>query len=311
MRAGASPDRRRADPGTILLLVLLGGLWGLHIVFAKAIGAEGPREALAVLVLYIGAASCGLLAVAAFRARACRPTRSMLRFFLLSSALGYLGPLFVELLAAPRIDAGIFGLIAGATPLATVGLAVAFGRDRLSPRLALALGAGTAAALVLLGPAAWGGGGGPLPWVALAFLVPLLYGAGDVFIEANWPTGLDVYQVAAGEGVVATCWAVLLAIAFGVSPADVASAAHDGGWPAAGLVATALAATWLYFALIDRAGAVFVSFGSYVTIGMGVLAGIAVFGERPGLDLAAAAILIAAALWLLGRDRSEAAGEHG
>ncbi|HET7409192.1 MAG TPA: hypothetical protein VFJ13_03265, partial [Paracoccaceae bacterium] len=208
----------------------------------------------------------------------------------------------------PRIDASVFALIAGATPLATIGIAAALGRDRLSPMLAAALAAGSGAALLLLGPAAFGAGAAPPLWVALAFIVPLLYGMGDVFIEANWPEGLDMHQVSAGEGVAATCWAVVLAIGFGLAPSDIAAVAVEAGWPAVGLVATALAATWLYFALIGRAGAVFVSFASYVTIATGVLAGIAIFGERPGAAIVAAAGLTALALWLLNRDRARGAG---
>jgi drug/metabolite transporter (DMT)-like permease len=197
-----SAGRATPGPGTLALLVLLGGLWGLHIVFAKAIGADGPRDALALLVLYVGCAGAGLVLLAVLRGGLFRPSIAILRYLAISSAFGYLGPIFVELLVAPQIDASVFALIAGAAPLATVGIAVAAGRDRLSARLAAALAAGSAAALVLLGPAAWAGGGGPLLWVALAFLVPLLYGAGDVYIEANWPRALDIDQVAAGEGVV-------------------------------------------------------------------------------------------------------------
>lgn len=309
MRAGTAPVRRDAGPVTLMLLLLLGGLWGLHIAFAKAIGADGPRQALALLVLYVACSATGLVAMALLRGKAFCPTAPMLRYFAISSGLGYLGPIFGELLVAPRIDASVFALVAGATPLATVGIAVAAGRDRLSRTLAAALAAGSLAALVLLGPAAWQGEGGPLPWVALAFAVPLLYGAGDVYIEARWPRELDLTQVAAGEGVVASCWTILLAATFGVGPADVAAEATRAGWPAAGLVATALAATWLYFAVLDRAGAVFVSFASYVTIATGVLAGIAVFGERPGAALVAAGALTALALWLLNRDRRRAASE--
>lgn len=303
------PEGRRAAPGRerLALLVLLGALWGLHIVFAKAIGAESAREVLALLVLYVSAAALGLVVLALLRSRAFRADARCVRFFAVSSALGYMGPIFFELLVAPRIDASLFALVAGATPLATVGIAVAARRDRLSRTLALALAAGSAAALLLLGPAALGAGRSPPLWVALAFVVPLLYGAGDVFIEANWPPGLDLHQVSAGEGIAASIWAVALALAFGLAPADIVAAGLRAGWPAAGLVATALAATWLYFALIGREGAVFVSFASYVTIATGVLAGILLFGERPGPALAAAAVLTALALYLLNRDRAQAA----
>lgn len=194
--AGPGQPPRRAAPGagTLALLVLLGALWGLHIVFAKAIGAEGPREALARLVAYLWATAAGLVGPALARGRAYRPSAAMLRYFAVSSGLGYMGPIFLELLVAPRIEASVFGLLAGAVPLATVGVAVAFGRDRMSGTLAAALGAGCAAVLVLLGPAAAqaGASGTSLQWLALALLVPLLYSIGDVCIDVNWPRALDV-----------------------------------------------------------------------------------------------------------------------
>ena len=304
---GTAPTRRAPGPRTVALLVLLGMAWALHIVFAKAIGADGPREALALLILYIAAAALGFALIALLRGRAFWPSRGILRYLAIASALGYLGPLFFELLAAPHIDASLFALIAGSTPLATVGIAAAFGRDRLTPTLAAALAAGTAAALVLLGPAAWQGSGGPVVWVALAFAVPLLYGAGDVYIEANWPQELDVVQIATAESFVATLWVVLLGLVMGLRPPDVVEAAQGAGWPAAAIVATALGSTFLYFGLIDRAGAVFVSFASYVTIATGVVIGVLAFDERPGAALAAAALLTGLALWLLNRDRVRAA----
>ncbi len=245
--------------------------------------------------------------IALVRGGAFRPTARILRYFAISSALGYLGPLFFELLVAPRIDAGLFALIAGSTPLATVGISVAFGRDRLTPTLAAALVAGTAAALILLGPAAWQGSSGPVLWVALAFAVPLLFGAGDVYIEANWPRELDVAQVATAESLVATLWVVFMGAIMGLGPRDVVEAAQGAGWPAAAIVATSLGSTFLYFALIDRAGAVFVSFSSYVTIATGVVIGVLAFGERPGAALGAAALLTGLALWLLSRDRRQRA----
>ncbi|HET7409193.1 MAG TPA: hypothetical protein VFJ13_03270, partial [Paracoccaceae bacterium] len=98
---GAPAARRASGPGTLALLVLLGGLWGLHIVFAKAIGAGDARSVLALLVLYVSAAAVGLIAVALLRSRPFRPNLRRVRFFAISSALGYLGPIFFELLIAP------------------------------------------------------------------------------------------------------------------------------------------------------------------------------------------------------------------
>lgn len=304
-----APSRHAPRPLTLLLLVALGSLWGLHIVFAKAIGAEGAREAVAMLALYVWSSAIILIGVALLRGRAFRPGFPVIRYFVISSALGYLGPIFFELFVAPKIDASLFALIVGASPLATVCIAAATGRDRLSRTLIAALAAGSAAALMLLGPAALGGSA-PIFWVAVAFMVPLLYGAGDVYIEAKWPRELDVLQVAAGECATASLWVALFAIGSGVGPVQMMGIATEAGWPAAGLIATSLAATWLYFFLLGRGGAIFVSFGSYVTIATGVTAGVVIFDERVGVALLLAGALTALALWLLNSDRARAADDR-
>lgn len=291
----------RPGGGSLLLLLLLGAGWGLHVVLTKALGAQSLAEALALFVVYVSGTATGLVAVALLRGRFYRPRAGAIRFFAISSSLGYLGPILAELVIAPRIDAGVFALIAGATPVATVAIAAALGLERLGRRLALALCAGTAAAVVLVAPGI--GGGGPSGWIAAAFVVPLLYGADNVYIERAWPKGLDTLQVSAGEGIVAAALCALLALAFGVGPAEAAAAAAAGGWLLAALIAISLASVLIYFHLVRTAGAVFVSFASYVAIAAGVAAGILVFGERPGGMLAAAAALLGTALWLLHRDR--------
>lgn len=289
----------------LALLVLLGVIWGLHIAITKALGAADIVEGMGLLTIYVGATFAGLAIAMLIWSRPYRPSWSVLRFFTLSSTLGYTGPILVELVVAPRIDAGVFALIAGATPVATVAIAVAVGRDRLSATLALALAAGAASALVLIGPDA--SAVAPAGLVALALLVPLFYGADNVYIEAAWPERLDSFQVAAGEGLVALVYCAVISLALGCGPVEMARIAVDGGWLLVALIASSLVCVWLYFHLLHHAGGVFVSFASYIAIAAGVAAGVLLFGERPGLPLAAASALLALALWLLRRDRRRAA----
>lgn len=287
--------------GPFVLICLIGSGWGLHFLFTKALGSASVKEALAFLVLYILGTASGLLALGLLGSRAYRPTWGQVRFFAISSSFGYLGPILAELIIAPNVNAGIFALIAGATPVTTVAIAALFGFERVTVVLAGALAAGSASALVLLGPGAEAGG--PVFWIALAFVVPLLYGADNVYIERAWPKGLDSLQVAAGEGVVATVICASVALAFGVRADDIAVAADRGGWLLAGLILTSFVSTWLYFHVAHGSGAVFVSFASYIAILAGVLGGVLFFAERPGWPLALAAALLIVALRLLARHR--------
>lgn len=299
--------RRGSD---LLLLALLGVGWGLHVVLSKALGAQDAGEAMAYLSVYMAASALGLISMGAVFSRPFRPTLRLLVFFVFSSVLGYLGPILAELVIAPRIEAGLFALIASLTPVLTAAVAAVLGLDRLTGRLAAALAAGSAAAVLTVAPDLGGMRAGGTLWVALAFVVPAFYALDNVYIQARWPEPLDVFQVSAGEAVVALGLTSGLALTWGVTPQDMARAAGQGGAVLAGLVLAALATVWLFFYLVRHCGAVFVSFAGFVSLGTGVLCGIVFFDERPTPTLAAAAVLTMIALWLLRAD-ARARGRAG
>lgn len=295
----------------LLLLSLLGLGWGLHVVLSKALGADGASEALAYLVVYMLGSATGLIAMGLVFSTPFRPTAGQGGFFLVSAFLGYLGPISAELVIAPRIDAGVFALIASLTPVFTVAVAVSLGLDRLTGKLALALAAGMAAAALMAAPDLATLRQGATAWTLLALVVPVLYGFDNVYVQARWPRGLDVFQVSAAEAVVALALVLPLAGIWGIGTPDVWRAAEQGGAVLAGLVLAALATVWLFFYLVRHCGAVFVSFAGFVSLGTGVACGVLFFGERPGLALLAAGALTVAALWLLRADARARQGLGG
>lgn len=295
--------------GDLLLLALLGLGWGLHVVLSKALGAQDATEALGFLAVYMLGSATGLIVMALIFSRPFRPDWRQGGFFLVSAFLGYLGPISAELVIAPRIDAGVFALIASLTPIFTVAVAVTVGLDRLSGRLALALAAGMSAAVLMVAPDLSAIRQGATAWTLLALVVPIFYGFDNVYVQARWPRGLDVFQVSAAEGLVALALVLTLGWGWGLRAADVHQAAGQGGLVLGGLVLAALATVWLFFYLVRHCGAVFVSFAGFVSLGTGVACGVLFFGERPGPALVAAAVLTVSALWLLRADaRAREAG---
>ncbi len=284
---------------TRILLTLLGIGWGLHIVLSKAIGAEGAREALAYLVLYMCGASAGLIGMGFLISRPKRPTRRHLVFFTVGSIFGYLGPITVELIVAPQLDAALLSLINATSPIITLAIAVPIGAAVLTRRVGLALALGSAAAVLILAPSVALPSAAALGWVLAGFLLPLFYGIDNVYMQVKWPEDLDSFQVAAGEGAVAALMAFGLAAAWGVRPADVGAALEAGWQPLLALAIVAVGTIWLFFYLVSTAGAVAVSFAGFVTIATGVVFGYLLFDERPDIWVWAACLLTVAALWVL------------
>lgn len=284
---------------TRLLLALLGAGWGLHIVLTKAIGAEGAREALAFLVLYMLAASAGLVLVCMATSGLRRPRRGHLVFFVIGSCFGYLGPILVELLVAPQLDAALLALIGATSPIITLAIAVPVRAARLTPRVGAALMLGTGAAALILVPSAALPAAAALGWVLAGFLLPLFYGIDNVYVQVMWPKDLDSFQVAAGEAVVATLISGGIALAWGVGAGDLAAGLAQGGTELALLAVVSVGTVWLYFHLVREAGGVAVSFAGFVSIATGVVLGFLLFDETPGLWTWAACALTLAALSVL------------
>lgn len=290
----------------LLRLVLLGLGWGLHLVLTRLVGAESGRAAVALLLMYLVGTSLCLCAVARAMGRPLIWRWRYLAYFIGSAALGYVGPVWIELNVAPRIDTSLFALILTLVSVFTVGIAVPLGQARLTARIAGALAAGMAASLLLLGPQLVLPGAEGRVWVLLAFAAPLAYAVGNCFVAGLWPEELDTHQVAAGESVVAVGLGLVLALAHGVGPGDLAML-FGQGWGMIGLmVAASVGTTWLYFALSHSHGAVFVSFAGFIALASGIGWGVLFFGERPGVSLWLAAGLILVALWLLRPQRGEA-----
>jgi drug/metabolite transporter (DMT)-like permease len=279
------------------LLVVMGVTWGLQFSMLKlaALADISEIEILSVsmlaLALFFGAVTWA-------RRGFFRLDRGRVVFLVITGALGYVAPLAAALVAAPHVSAGIITFIVSMTPIVTVVAALAARVERVSGLRLAAIGLGMAAAAFVIVPELTLPERGMVPWLAVVALVPLCYGIETAYVAARWPGGLDVMQVVTGETIVAGLMMAPLFVLYG-EPARLLNLWSQGGIGVALFVTAGIVEVVLYFYLVQKAGAVFTSFGTFISLFAGIGWGMAIFAEAHGLMVWIAVAFLVAALALV------------
>ncbi len=286
-----------------LLLVVLGAGWGLQFTLLK-IAVDAKLDELGIL-----AGSMVLLAAIyalhlTWRGEWFRPTPGHLRFFLISSMLGFVLPLGCAILAARHLPAGLIVLHEALTPLVIVVLALAIGSEAVAPRRLAAVALGMSGVLLVVWPELIGVGDKPLDGLLLALLIPIAYGTDTIYVAARWPDGLSCIQVVAGEIITAALLCLPLLLMSG-EPLFFMTASAVGGSALLTFVLVTVVETYLYFHLLRSAGAVFISVASFIALFAGILWGIALNGELHPASVWLALALVVVALYLVGSRSSD------
>lgn len=263
----------------VVLLLLVGVLWGMQPALIKALTDRGVGEIPALwAVMTAVTALLGIILV--LRQRLFVPSPEILKFMVLSGIAEFVAPLLVTFLVASHVDAGLLTLIIATTPVFTIPLAAAVGSEPLERRAVAACLVGLLAMVLIVAPEDALPRPDMLPWCLAAFLIPVIYSCGSVYVSHAWPLGFDALQVAFGGGLMSVAMLApfgLGAIGDGSLPAMLASS-----WPAfAAIVLAVVVEMVLYYHLLQKAGPVFTSFSSFIMIASGFVAGALVFGERP------------------------------
>jgi drug/metabolite transporter (DMT)-like permease len=279
------------------LLLVMGIAWGLHFSMLK-LAAERGIEELEILTIGMFFIALFFVAIIAVRGALYRLNRDRLQFLVITGFLGYVAPLAAAAVAAAHVAAGIMTLLVSLTPIITVIIALAAKVEAVSVRRILAVGLGMAAAVLVIAPQSVLPGWGVLPWLAVVLLVPLCYGVETVYVAARWPSGLGVFQVVAGESVTAFIMLAPLLMLFGdLGRIDYVLA--EGSLAIAVFVLAGLVEVLLYFYLVQKAGAVFATFGTFVSLFAGIGWGMLLFDEVHGALVWVAVALLVGALSLV------------
>jgi drug/metabolite transporter (DMT)-like permease len=286
-----------------LLLLILGAGWGLQFTLLK-ISVDARLDELGIL-----AGSMTLLAALYALLLTCRrdwfrPSWRRLRFFLISSTLGFVVPLGCVILAARHLPAGLIVLHESLTPICIVVLALAIRSEPVSLRRRAAIALGMAAVLLVLWPELLGLGGHRPIGLLFALLIPIAYGTDAIYVAARWPDGLSCVQVITGELIGAALLSLPLFLIAG-EPIFISAAPTIGGMAVLAFVVVTFVETYLYFHLLRTAGAVFISVASFIALFAGILWGMALNGESHPASVWLAVVLVVLALGLIGRRSSD------
>ena len=291
-----------ATTGTLLLMVIMGTMWGLQFSMLKRAGQGGYSD-LTLITFALVLLSVAFLALSAARGEIIRPERRLLAFFLVTAILGYIVPLGATLYAATVLDAGILTMIACLSPVIAVAAALVLRVESVSFRRSVAVGLGCISVGLITLPEFEMRGFGHLPWIAVAIIVPLCYGFESIYVSRFWPVGMTPLQAVTGETLVAAL------IVFPVFLLHGDPGLRTIKWSGAEFALLVFVAAGIiegiaYFRIIQSSGAVFVNFGSFVGLVSGVCWGMVLFSETHGPNVWIAVAILVAALALATQSRT-------
>jgi drug/metabolite transporter (DMT)-like permease len=281
-------------------LAFLSLLWGFSFLLIKI--AAQAFDWIGYACGRAGVAALALVAVALARRAAWPRTPKVWGQMAAMALTGQVGPFLLFGVAAHMITSADMALMMGSAPIFTVVLARLFGLAEVwNARAAAGLALGLIGVAVSLGsPFASGGEAHAGLGRALALVGALGY-AGSALLSR--PVSRAVGAAMAATGSMAISGVLLGALAFvaGGPPSLAALTAKPAG-PLAALIVLGLFNTGLayfvYFRLIESAGATFAALNNYVVPCIGLIAGAAALGEpvRSAAWIGLACVLVSVAL---------------
>ncbi len=273
----------------IVLLLYVGGLFGLNFPLGKIAAEAGVSPLIWALVVSMGAA--GLLLPGLILQRRLRlPRGQVLRYTVISGLLSFALVNALVFFLIPRVGAGYAGLMFALSPVATLGVTALAGL-KIPGRLGLyGIGLGMiGAAFVALSR---GSLGGAAVWSLLAFGIPVALALGNVYRTLDWPEGVAPTVLAFWSHT----WAILAYVGFQLSLTGDLPLVPLRDVPLATAV-QAVAAGLLfpaYFRLQKAGGPVLLSQIGYVAAAVSLATGTLLLGESyGGLTWAGAAVIAA------------------
>lgn len=282
----------------LLLLLLLGTIWGSSYLFIKIAVADVPpltlvagRLVLAALILW------GLMAVsrqAMPRRRSLWGTYTIMGFF--SGTLPYVLISWGE----QYISSGLAALLQATMPIFTVLMAhVAIGEERLTAASVAGVAVGFAGVGVLMLPDLRQGLQASL-WGQVAIVVSSVSYAGAAVYARLRLRGQPPMASTTGQMTMGAVLTLPLALIFD-RPFDL-SPSPQAWWAWLGLILLGTVVAYIiYYALIERTSATFVSMVTYVIPVNGLLLGAVVLHEALTVNVLASAALILTGVMLVRR----------
>ncbi|MEO9899958.1 DMT family transporter [Nisaea sp.] len=268
------------DPGLIvptIMLVGLGGLWGLSFSLSK-VAAMGGVHPFAYAWMQSTGAALFLTLVCYRKGIPFDLSRKHLVFFAGAAVIGLVLPNINIITTAKYIPAGVMSTVVSTVPVLGYVLAVGLRIEGFRWNSAIGIGLGLVGALLMVLPKTSLPSPEMVPWVLIAFLTPALYACSGIFSDRMRPEGTHSLAAARGMLIVASLATLPLMLAVdGFYPLMADPGPTD--FAMLGQICISSVAYILYFEILKRAGPVFLSLVSYVVTLFGLFWGWVIFGE--------------------------------
>lgn len=261
----------------LLLLLVLGAIWGGNPAFSKALVTNGISPAAVVFWQTLGAGVL-LSIVCIFRRTPITLTRRAIIFYLVIGVVSIDLAYIMLVFSVRHLTVGYVSVLVLFSPLLTYVFAIVLRVERINLLRGLGILVGFTGAAVLVVPE----GSLPSPDLLgialLAFIVPAGYATGNIYAEWGRPAGTDNVALAAGT---------MFAAAGGALVATIIAGNFHPVWEGFaqrelilfGFALATAAAFLIFYMIVAMAGAVYLGQVGYIVTLAGVGWGVLFFGE--------------------------------
>ena len=280
-----------------LWLILLAALWGPSFLFIKVAVAEIPP--LTLVAGRVGIAALVLLATLWLQGGSLPKSRQLWKHFAVVGFFSNALPFVLFSWGELHIDSALAAILNGTTPLFTMVLAHFFiADDRLTPVKVAGALLGFGGLALLIAPSLLGGVQATTLGLLAATAAAASYGIAIVYTRQHL-RGLPPLVGPVSQLIMASVYIVPLALIF-----EQPYRLPMPSWAAAGsLLALAVFGTAvafiLYYRLLERTSATYVSMVTYVAPVFGLALGVVVLAERPAWNAYAGCALILAGVMIV------------
>lgn len=276
---------------TLLLFTATSVIWGSSFLFIRVAVEHMPPSAVVFGRTVLGAAVLVPLAV---RSRAFRGMRQVIMPIIMVTVLDMAAPTFLTAWGEQHVSSSVAGILTATDPLFTAVLALWLVRSEVPGRKQLAgLVIGFAGVIVLLGLDFRGSAIELL--AAGAVLLGALGYAAAALVYRRWLA--DVPAIGVTAIMTAISSVAFLTPAVVNLPRHIPTATSIIALITLGVLNTGIA-YWLFYLLIDQAGAAVASVITYVMPVVALVLGIGLLGEQLTIGAIAGLILIGLGAWL-------------
>lgn len=261
----------------LLLLLLLGAIWGGNPAFSKALVTDGISPAAVVFWQTLGAGVL-LSIICLVRRTPIQLSRRAIIYYLVIGVIAIDVAYIMLVFSVRHLTVGYVSVLVLFSPLLTYVFAILLRLERVNLLRGLGILVGFAGAAVLVVPEGSLPSSDLLGIALLSFIVPAGYATGNIFAEWGRPANADNVALAAGTMFAAAGGALIATLIDGSFHPVWVDFAHRELILFGFALATAVAFL-IFYLIIALAGAVYLGQVGYIVTLAGVGWGVLFFGE--------------------------------